>query len=121
MMRRNGLIGFGAGVLAGAVGMMALTGGHAVPRALGQVLPPPVVTVETPVIQPQPVQVVAAPAGAASPRYQITSWAHPAAYAANGAGNAASHGAYVLDSQNGDVWRINEHGEYKKLRKVEAE
>src|SRR3954454_6992778 len=99
MMRRTGLIGFGAGLLAGVVGTIALTGGHAVPRALAQVLPPPVVTVETPVIQPQPVQVVSTPAGAASPRYQITSWAYPAAYGPNG-GSTHSHGAYVLDSQS---------------------
>jgi hypothetical protein len=64
---------------------------------------------------------VVTPAAAAAPRYQIAAWAHPAAFGSGGHSSGSSHGAYVLDTQSGEVWHISEAGRPKKIGKVVAE
>jgi hypothetical protein len=93
MTRRDWFAGFGAGLLAGVVAMIALTGGHAVPRAMGQ---------------PQP----ALPTDLAAPpqRYQVSAWARPAGY-----------GAYILDTKSGQLWLIDDLGKLTKVIKIGAE
>ena len=85
MPRRNLFVGFWAGLIAGVIIAIALSGGHATPRATAQAQP-----------QQPPVAVQ---------RYQIFAWAHPAGSTGpGGVGTAALHGAYVLDTQSGKVW-----------------
>jgi hypothetical protein len=90
MARRNRFIGFGAGLLAGVVVTIALSGGHAVPPALAQAPP-------------------ASPADLGAPplRYQISAWARPAGY-----------GAYILDTKSGQVWLLDDIGNLSKVVKI---
>ena len=98
MSRRNLSIGFVAGLLAGVLGTIALTGGPAVPRAMAQ----------NQATQPGLTQ-----------RYELSSWAHPASYSGTGNFSGASHGAYILDTQTGKVWQVSEGGQPKALGLVQ--
>jgi hypothetical protein len=84
-------LGFAAGLVAGVVGMIVGAGGG-LPRAMAQ-------AGARQLLDP-------GPAG----RYQISAWAHP--------GNGAllpSHGAYLLDTQTGRMWRIIDDGELRRV------
>ena len=114
MARRNLFVGFGAGVLAGGVATIILMGGRTSPRAMAQDVQPPRILVPArepapdvpppapapagepapalvppPQAQPIPAEAVPPPP-AATPRYQISTWAHP-----GGPGENAGHGAYI--------------------------
>ena len=99
MVRRNVFFVFATGLLTGVVGMIAVMGSHAVPRAMAQGGQPP--------HQPGPT----------SPgRYQVAAWAHPGAIGAVGAGSLPSaHGVYVLDTQTGKVWQAKDAGELEPI------
>jgi hypothetical protein len=101
-MSRNFCLGFGAGLLAGVVGTMAPMGGRVVSRAMAQ---DPNTTPTVP---------------GRTQRYELSSWAHPAAYNAQGNINSREeHGAYILDTQTGKVWQVKEGGEPRSLGKIE--
>jgi hypothetical protein len=48
-----------------------------------------------------------------SSRYQISSWAYPATERSD-----ASHGAYIIDSSNGEVWYFQGVGKPQKIGEV---
>lgn len=139
MTRRNWFLGFGAGLLAGSVGTIAVTGDRVVMRAAAQagqqVAPPPPI--------PQPIQpgeilirrVTPAPAAATAPaapldpgvvaegpppvatatgpRYQISAWGIHS--------SPEYYGAFVIDTVTGQVWTVDGNGAMKKAGKVPAE
>jgi hypothetical protein len=74
MANRSAFFVFAIGLLAGALGMIALSGGHAVPRAMAQADPG-----QQPFAQLY--------------RYQVSPWA-----------SSSSHGAYVIDTATGELW-----------------
>ncbi len=120
MARRNLFLGFAAGLLAGAVSTIALSTGHAVPRAMAQAVPPPALgPFEAPPIAetgpaPNQLQPVPPRPPAAAQRYQVAAWAYPAAWSPpnGGVGDRASHGCYILDTESGQMWSIE--GESRK-------
>jgi hypothetical protein len=87
MSRRAWFGGFGAGVLAGAVGTLWLAGGEELPRARAQA--------------PQEASLSPGAPG----RYQVSSWAQTGS-----PGMPPAFGAYVLDTQTGQLW-ISRDGE----------
>jgi hypothetical protein len=91
MARKQLVAGFALGVLTTLVAVVLLSAGQEMPRAMAQ-------TTETPPVQ------------SSVGRYQISAWAHAGSIGAVGAGSfQPSHGAYVLDTQTGRVWRIVEN------------
>jgi hypothetical protein len=74
MARRNVFSVFAIGLLTGVVAMIALSGGHAIPRAIAQ---------EDPSQQPA-LQLY---------RYQVSPWA-----------SSENHGAYIIDTTTGELW-----------------
>ena len=74
MVRRNVFFVFAVGRLTGVMGMIALSGGHAIPRAIAQ---------DDPAQQPA-LQLY---------RYQVSPWA-----------SAENHGAYIIDTATGELW-----------------
>jgi hypothetical protein len=103
MARKNTFVGFATGLLVGAMATLVLNGGQDVASAKAQ-------TGEQAEQKPGPV--------IASQRYQISAWAHPGAYGAGFKDAAASHGAYVLDTQDGQMWQIKEGGKPIPLGRV---
>jgi hypothetical protein len=99
MERKTWFVGFAAGVLAGVVATIAISGGLGVPRVMAQV----------PGDQPTPfhAQAILPP-----PHYQLSSWGHSGA-----GGIPPSHGAYVLDIRTGQLWRTDDRGELKNVGK----
>jgi hypothetical protein len=89
MPKRNLVLGFWAGLIVGVIFTIALSVGLALPRAAAQAQPKePTATVQ---------------------RYQVSAWAYPALPTGpGGGGSSAMHGAYVLDTQSGKLWRIRE-------------
>jgi hypothetical protein len=90
---KNSFVAFGAGLMAGVVATIALSGNHAIPRAMAQdqnTVP------------------------GLTQRYQVSSWAHPGA-----GGIAPSHGAYIIDTQTGKVWGGREGERLKPVGRVE--
>jgi hypothetical protein len=58
---------------------------------------------------------VAAQGGKAdAPRYQISSWAFPASKEGD-----AYHGAYIIDTQKGDLWIVDRRNKPEKLARPE--
>ena len=94
MVRHNLFVGLGAGLMAGALITAAISGGPGVPRAMAQEQP-----------TPRP---------AAWGRYQVSAWAY-----AGSSGIAPKHGAYLLDTQSGQLWLTVDGGEAQKIGKVE--
>jgi hypothetical protein len=88
---KNSFVGFGAGLVAGVVATIALSGGQEIPRAMAQ--------------DPQP---------AASHRYLMQSWAYPAAVSPT-TSYAPGSGAYILDTQSGKVWVSKEGGRLQSI------
>ena len=123
MIRRNSLLlGFLAGIMT-TVGMtIVLSGNHATSRAMGQVGPPPVgeTARKTPVARTTEPAIVGAeaPLAARSPRYQIATWSNPGAIRDTGGFIAPSHGAYVLDTESGDVWQVDESRRPKPIGRI---
>jgi hypothetical protein len=74
MAHRNVFFVFAIGLLTGALGMIAFSGGHAIPLAMAQ---------EDPAQQP----------AAQLYRYQVSPWA-----------SSDSHGAYIIDTATGECW-----------------
>jgi hypothetical protein len=74
MAQRNVFFVFAIGLLTGAFALIALSGGHALPRAMAQENPE----------QPPAVQLY---------RYQVAPWANPNSY-----------GAYIIDTATGELW-----------------
>ena len=98
MMRNKLPIGLFAGLLVGTLSAVLLSGGYATPRAIAQAQQPTATT----------------------RRFQISAWAHPAGtHTITGGGSNAMHGAYVLDTQTGKVWRIREGGKPEPIGGVE--
>jgi hypothetical protein len=93
MARGNLFVSFGAGLIAGALITAAISGGHGVPRAMGQA-------------QPRPPDV--APA-----RYQVSTYPAMTGYGGPG------HGAYILDTATGQLWATRTDGGVQKVGKVE--
>jgi hypothetical protein len=85
-------LGMVAGLLLGAAAAVGLSGIMAAPRVMAQAQP-----------QAQPT----------AQRYQIANWVHPSSAL------PASHGAYILDTQTGQVWHIVEDGKLKSIGGVE--
>jgi len=81
MSSRSGFIGFWAGLVLG-LAAAALSGGYVATRAVAQ---------------------QAEQAQSSVPRYQISSWSYP-----TGPGGPASNGAYIIDTQQGRVWSVEE-------------
>jgi hypothetical protein len=92
MARRDLVVGLGAGLIAGA-SIAAFSGGHGTPRAMGQ-----------------------EPPAAAAGRYQVSAWAYPGGGPGPG---TPSHGAYVLDTQSGQLWLTIDGRMTRKIEKVE--
>jgi hypothetical protein len=91
-MSRNLYLGFGAGLLAGVLGTIGLTGGHVLPRAMAQVAAP---------VSP-------------TQRYHLSAWAYPGS-----TGVAPEHGAYILDGQTGKVWQVSRSSAPQAIGKVD--
>ena len=96
MTRKKWLMGFGGGLLAGMVMIFAWTGGPSAPPVAAQ-----------------------QPDKAATSRFQISTWSYPAANGGSQKGTTPSYGAYVVDTQNGNVWLVVEDKQPKKLGKAE--
>jgi hypothetical protein len=95
MTRGKIFAGFGAGLIAGALISAAISGGHGVPRAMGQEQP--------------------RPPDAAPGRYQVSAWAHPGVTGIGGPG----HGAYILDTATGQLWVTRAEGGARKVGRLE--
>jgi hypothetical protein len=142
MARRNLFVGFGAGVLAGGVATIILMGGRTSPRAMAQDVQPPRILVPArepapnvpppapapagepapalvppPQAQPIPAEAVPPPPPAATQRYQISAWAQSGTVGPGG-GPGGSHGAYVIDTQSGEVWQIDGQQRPGKISRV---
>lgn len=66
-------------------------------------------------------QAVAQPPKAGESHYQISSWAYPAAYEGgmrNGRSTVGSHGAYIVNTQSGEIYVVTEEGKPSPLGKV---
>lgn len=88
MGRRVWAGGFGAGLLAGAVGAVVVLGGRGGARA-----------------QAQP-EIAAGPG-----RYQLMTWSYPGLMnSPTGVAASPWYGAYVLDTANGYLWRTVDRG-----------
>jgi hypothetical protein len=85
MAQRNVFFVFTIGLLAGALVMIALSGGHAIPRAMAQ---------EDPTQQP----------AAQLYRYQVSPWA-----------SSESHGAYIIDTATGELWSTQNESPIQKV------
>jgi hypothetical protein len=134
MARTQLVAGFAFGVFTTLVAVFVLSGGPEVPKAMAQA-PPPIGTIDQ--LPParelprpgQPTQpsVREAPRPGAGPvpvpdslaamagRYQVATWAYPATSGPNPGWTSPSFGAYVLDTQNGQVWGIKEGGRPQPL------
>src|SRR4051812_48324853 len=97
MPERNRFVGFGAGLVAGLVIAMALSIGHATPRAIAQ---PPL---------------------AAGPRFQISTWAYRGAFGQQGGAFNPSSGAYVLDTQEGTVWFSEKNSKLQRIGQAKGQ
>jgi hypothetical protein len=91
MARNNGFVGFGVGLLLGVVVTISFSVRESIPRAMAQVASAP---------EPAPAP-LPPPPPEASPRYQLSAWAH-----SGNQGSPAAQGAYVLDTRTGQVWLI---------------
>jgi hypothetical protein len=92
MARKQLVAGFVLGVFTTLAVVLVLSGGREMPRAMAQPAEAP-------------------PTPGAVGRYLASVWAHPGAVGAAGAGSyQPSHGAYLLDTQTGRVWMIDEGG-----------
>jgi hypothetical protein len=124
MHRKGVIVGFLAGVAAAVALMILLTAGQEVPRAMAQEVttasaaqaaPPAQKTTET-------VEIRAVPEGqapaAAAQRYQIVTWSQPAGVRDTGGLIVPSHGAYVLDTQGGEVWLVDETRRPGKIERI---
>jgi hypothetical protein len=95
MSRTNGLVGFGAGLLAGVLLTIVLSGGQEVPRAMAQAPP----------TAPGPSQ-----------RYALSAWSYPGtANDTRGSISPASYGAYIVDAQTGKVWVSTDGANLKQI------
>jgi hypothetical protein len=111
MARKQLATGFVLGMMTGLVAVFVLSGGRELPKAMAQARPP-IGTIDQlppsrelprrePGRPPEPVPTVG--------RYQVSAWAYPATEALR-TYYSASHGAYVVDTQTGQVWGIKEDG-----------
>jgi hypothetical protein len=118
MHRKGLLVGFLAGAMTVVALMIVFSIREDIPRAAAQEVSPtlrpgqeaPPAQAKTETVEIRAVPVGQAPAAAVAPRYQIDAW-----------NTNLGHGAYVLDTQSGEVWHISEAGRPKKLGKAGPE
>jgi hypothetical protein len=130
MTRRDLYLAFVAGVLVGALGMLAITGGRDATRAMAQqgigepslvaqVTPEPALIESGPGVLPPPVPVLprgmppsASPAALDPDEPSVTALEPVPAllptprYQISAFAGQVGHGAYVIDTQTGKVWEI---------------
>ena len=91
MGKRQLLVGFGGGLIAGLAVGAGWLGGRALPRAEAQ------------------------PGRAEPPRFELKTWAYPGTAQGNGGVIPGSHGAYILDTATGKLWQSKDGGQIATL------
>jgi hypothetical protein len=93
MLKRDLLVGCGAGAVAGLIIAVGFLSGPVLPRVAAQAAP-----------------------GAPS-RYVMRTWEYPG-HAYSSGSNSGSFGAFILDTQNGKVWMSKDGGKLQELGEV---
>jgi hypothetical protein len=93
MNRKNPILTFGAGLVVGLAITVSWLGGASGRRAAAQADDP-------------------------APRYQISSWAHPAASNSTGVVDNHRSGAYILDTRGGKVWLVEGQADPRPVGQV---
>jgi hypothetical protein len=91
MTKKASLMSFAAGLVVGLTMAFLWPFGRATPKAAAQ-----------------------QGAKADAPRFQISAWAFPASKEGD-----AYHGAYIIDTQKGDLWIVDRRMKPEKLQKPE--